>query len=183
MRLKTLRFFYKSLYGRFERKIDRRLAYAIWMEDEVMVEDALKNGANPNAKDFDGKPIAAIALTVERKHCMPALLAAGLQVEDLSKWKTLIHSVASEGHPALLAWCIGIGVDVNARDSQGMTALMYAAQFGDEECCKLLLDAGASPGLKCPDKKTASDYAEGMCMTENAEIIRAAVKRRGGNGK
>jgi ankyrin repeat protein len=37
------------------------------------------------------------------------------------------------------------GADVNARDTKGATALMYAAIYGDLDCVKLLLEKGADP--------------------------------------
>ncbi|GAB4176568.1 MAG: hypothetical protein Kow0020_12480 [Wenzhouxiangellaceae bacterium] len=178
MRLRTLKFFYGRIFGIYERKIDRRLAYAIWKEDAEMVRQALDEGANPNAKNIHGEPLAALCLTATRRHCLPLLVDAGLRIDDVSEWTHVLHQAAGEGVPALLAWCIEIGIDVNARDTEGRTALMYAAQFGDEVCCRLLLDAGASPRLKCPEGRTAVDYAKRAGAIENEQIIRAAMKRR-----
>ena len=57
--------------------------------------------------------------------------------------------------------------DVNDTDS-GMTALMVAARNSTAEMVELLLDYGADKSMKCPDGKTAYDYA---VQSNNADVI------------
>ena len=54
------------------------------------------------------------------------------------------------------------GADVNAKDEDGMTALMYSV-WGDTpnvEVIGALLDAGAEIGMKDHEGKRAIDYAQ-----------------------
>jgi ankyrin repeat protein len=50
------------------------------------------------------------------------------------------------------------GADVNGRGEGGFTALHSAAQNGDEEFARLLLERGADPTLTTVDGKRAADY-------------------------
>jgi ankyrin repeat protein len=49
------------------------------------------------------------------------------------------------------------GADVNGRGEGGFTALHSAAQNGDEELARLLLERGADPSLATEDGKRAAD--------------------------
>merc|ERR1712216_268235 len=49
--------------------------------------------------------------------------------------------------------------DVNLTNSDGATALMFAADAGDEEICNLLLAAGADKSLKDEDGDVAAQWA------------------------
>jgi hypothetical protein len=56
----------------------------------------------------------------------------------------------------------------NLTDINGITALMYAAQFQNEKMIKLLLDHKANKNIKDKQGKTAFEYA---VMTKNELII------------
>nr|HAT8714641.1 ankyrin repeat domain-containing protein [Legionella jordanis] len=55
---------------------------------------------------------------------------------------------------------IQVGVELDAVDNKGQTALHYAASTGNKELIKMLLGHGASPDLIDLDNKTAKDYAD-----------------------
>ncbi|MGG4553828.1 ankyrin repeat domain-containing protein [Paenibacillus humicus] len=54
---------------------------------------------------------------------------------------------------------IDAGDDVNRTDSQGLTALMHAAMYGNNELVTVLLEAGADVNMKDTNGLTALDYA------------------------
>ena len=54
-----------------------------------------------------------------------------------------LHEAAAQGDLEELARLIEAGVDVNARDSEGTTALMLAQSGGHSGCAALLRAAGA----------------------------------------
>ena len=68
----------------------------------------------------------------------------------------LIIAAQKANNPEILKLIIEAGVDVNARNEDGETALM---EIMDEsvnlECVKVLLSSGADPNLKDEDGKTA----------------------------
>jgi ankyrin repeat protein len=73
---------------------------------------------------------------------------------------------------------IARGADVNAPDGAGYTPLQYAARldYGNAEIVKLLFAAGARPGGKDPDGRTALEEAEYF----HHELLAAAIRDRQG---
>ena len=61
--------------------------------------------------------------------------------------------------------------DVNMKDNDGNTALMYAVGREDYNTVKLLLDNGADVNMKNNDGDTALDYAKEYERTEIIELL------------
>ena len=79
-------------------------------------------------------------------------------------------SQSSEVAKVLLAH----GAEIDARMSEGATALHEAAQNGDAVSVRILLDAGADPSLKMPNGKTALDLARAAKHRDAARILQSA---------
>lgn len=84
---------------------------------------------------------------------------------------TLLHATASYNQQAVMEFLIGNGVDVQAADNDGDTALHYASNV---EAAKTLIDCGRSnPGLKNSEGKTAlqakQEELEEMMKDEEVE--------------
>ncbi|KAL6840426.1 hypothetical protein ACP4OV_030236 [Aristida adscensionis] len=62
------------------------------------------------------------------------------------QYHSVIHTIAALGYDWALKPLLTSGVPVNYRDSDGWTALHWAARFGREEMVAALLAAGAAPG-------------------------------------
>lgn len=61
----------------------------------------------------------------------------------LSGCMTPLQSAAWSGNTIEVQRLLDQGVDVNARDADGKTALMRAAEAGHTDCIRLLLERGA----------------------------------------
>ena len=64
---------------------------------------------------------------------------------------------------------IEAGADVNARDAEGMTPLMYAAKSGNIESVRILIESGADVTAQDSERRTPLSLA---AKRENAEIVR-----------
>ena len=78
------------------------------------------------------------------------------------------------------------GANPNAKDNNGMTALMWAAWFNrDPEAVSLLLGAGAETATKDDEGNTALDYARGKGNTAAVKALETAAggSSRSGSGE
>jgi len=86
------------------------------------------------------------------------MAAAGLgskEEDTVGRKKTELDSIDA------IKVCLEAGVDVNASDGRGQTALYGAALMGYDEVVTFLLAHGAKPGIKDQRGFTALDAAEG----------------------
>lgn len=67
---------------------------------------------------------------------------------------------------------IAQGVNLNAQDQRGWTALMHVGRKGRLEEAKLLLSAGADPSVKDREGRTAFLWAAWNCRSE---VVRALI--------
>jgi uncharacterized protein len=65
------------------------------------------------------------------------------------------------------------GVDANAVYRNDLTALMWAAGYGNNDAVKVLLDAGARVDLKDNRGKTAADIARERGYAETVTLLDA----------
>jgi len=76
--------------------------------------------------------------------------------------KTVLHIVATWPHIAVRKWIrmlLYYGVDVDAADHEGKTALMHAVDWGMYWPVRSLLENGANPNLKSKRNETALYFA------------------------
>src|SRR5579862_3503199 len=79
-----------------------------------------------------------------------------------------LRAAAARGDHIALERLLDAGVDVNARDEQGYTALMRAAYAGSLESVRLLLDRGASINSTTDTGETA---LMGAALGRNVEVV------------
>ena len=105
------------------------------------VRDALRNGANPNAKDRYGTALAHAARW-NTPEVVSILLKAGAEVGS-----DVMVSAGHNRYPEVVSILLKAGADVNAKTEGGWTALMSAASHSPE-IVSLLLAAGANVNAK-----------------------------------
>ena len=79
--------------------------------------------------------------------------------------------VAEIGDTDALAGILSRGVDINARNQHGVTALMRAAHYGHDRMVRMLLAHGADPNIPRNDKFTALALAAFFGHTETVRLL------------
>lgn len=91
------------------------------------------------------------------------LLEAGadpnLGDDDRNQAPLMVAIGASEQSRSICSLLIAAGANVNAQTTNGMTPLMWAAQFGKLEITEMLIQFGANISLKDIEEKNALNYA------------------------
>ena len=98
----------------------------------------------------------------------------------------MLHNAAQTGDIELLTATLAAGVNVNARDSRGRTALMHAVDKGYLLLVSALLEAQADVNVRAPDGATVLFMAAAHGHTEIIEVLMKAgadVSIRGPQGK
>ncbi|MCY4467937.1 MAG: SUMF1/EgtB/PvdO family nonheme iron enzyme [Thiotrichales bacterium] len=97
-----------------------------------------------------------------------------------------LHQAAQTGDIEVLKAALAAGVDVDARDGQGWTALMHAVNKGYPLLVEPLLAAGAGVDIRAPDGATALFMAAAHGHTEIVVLLMKAgadISIRGPKGK
>jgi len=113
--------------------------------DVTVMKLLLKHGADPNIPTFAG----TTAL----------MAAAGVN------W--VVDQTYDEGQAALLdavKLCVELGMDVNAINSMGLTAVHGAANRGSDDILKFLVSQGAKVDVKDKEGRTPLMWAEGVFL-------------------
>ena len=87
---------------------------------------------------------------------------------DLEYARMLLGGPGVDGEP----------IDVDARDTEGVTILMLASYYGHAEIVRLILDHGADPNLRDRRGRTALMRAESGGHTQ----VVAMLRQSGANG-
>lgn len=135
--------------------------------------------ADVNTKDSDGRTPLMISSTRFFYEEIRILLdaKADVQIKDKNGWNALMYASASVfrreeigAHgDGMIVWLkatqiieelILVGIDVNAQNNDGETALMLAIKSGNAHFAETLLAKGANPNIKNKKGKTANDYTD-----------------------
>ena len=128
----------------------------------------LKHKADPHIATFAGTT--------------PLMAAAGVN------W--VVNQTYDEGQPTLLEavkLCHELGMDVNATNSMGLTALMGAANRGSDSIIEFLVSKGARLDAKDKEGRSAYNWAEGIFLATHAPVPKptsmALIRKLAGSSK
>lgn len=140
--------------------------------DVRLIRLLLKNGARVNAHTPDGW--TALTLARGKPQLVSIFLRAGSTVDVLT---LTVAACGRETTPASIGALLDTGINVNARDSSGRTALFCAA-LNKVELVRYLLKRGADARMKDNDGRTilavARDGGSRRLSPELVELLKKA---------
>ncbi|MHB1358232.1 MAG: ankyrin repeat domain-containing protein [Rhodocyclaceae bacterium] len=164
------------------------LMIGAWEGNIPLMELFIDRGADLHRANRHGETALMLAAWKGQRAALQWLLERGAQANRANRvereW-TALHYAAFAGHAELTERLLAAGADVNARSTNGSTAVMMAAREGHEVIAQRLMTAGANPAMKNDFADDAVSWAmrqghyriaQTFTSAENfAELARAAV--------
>ncbi len=145
------------------------LMYAAKEGHNDIVQILIEAGADINAKSYWGFTPLLVASEHAHHEVVKTLLAAGSNALETCQWKvvgtTAFHLLGNDTvskNKSIVETAkllIDAGVDINAQNEAGKTALMDASVNGHTSLVEFLLQSGADINITDKNEKTALDYA------------------------
>jgi ankyrin repeat protein len=145
---------------------------------EVLVDWPKTNVEWRSPKDESPLMIASLK---GHKELVRKLIARDADVNKPG-WAPL-HYAATGGHLDIMQLLLDENAYIDAESPNKTTPLMMAAQYGSAQAVKLLLEAGADPGLRNELGLSAVEFAQKANRRDAAEIIAASIRGRQPKGK
>ncbi|MEV5970785.1 ankyrin repeat domain-containing protein [Streptomyces sp. NPDC051921] len=130
-----------------------KLFDALWTGDDDGVVRALREGADPEARD-DGETALYRAAVGNRPVAVRVLLAAGADPARASgedDGDLPLCGAACGGHTEVVRALLAAGAEPDQPEAYGFTALAWAVRLGHTGVARELLEAGAVPDRPGPD--------------------------------
>ena len=142
-----------------------------------------KAGAEVNATDKSGTSALSAAMAEDEIDKARFLLEHGAdpkslrnQGPELLRAARLFHdrTISPEDHAFLVELLAGLTADINRRDADGMTALMWVAAADNQAALKAILKHGPDLQGRSPDGRTALMWAAGSHAVASMQTLRDA---------
>jgi hypothetical protein len=140
-------------------RIGTGLMIAAWRGDIPMMDLLLARGADVNKANALGERALMHAAWRGHADAVKWLVARGARINsDPMRWSAL-HYAAFAGHGKVAILLLDLGADIDARSTNGSSALMMAVYEGHEQLVRQLLARGADRSLKNDRDEGAADWA------------------------
>jgi len=117
--------------------------------DVKCVEQLLKRGSNPNARDKDSYTPLHHAAARGHVEVVKLLLKHGAEINARNMDEnTPLHKTAIWGHPHIAEMLLERGAELHAKNKHGSTPLHEAAIWGRPRVAEVLLRHGADPNAR-----------------------------------
>jgi ankyrin repeat protein len=153
------------------------LHWAAARGDEKSVELLLRYGANPNTPDRIVQGPLRSSLKATEPGVLKLLIEYGANLMQVDHWEqTCLQAAMYYTDPvAFGAPLIMGGIDVNAQDFRGNTALLEAVRMGHADAVDLLVDNGADVNIQ--DQSGINAFMEAVARNKNAMATKLLQSR------
>ncbi|AVP87781.1 hypothetical protein phytr_8490 [Candidatus Phycorickettsia trachydisci] len=140
-----------------------------------VVQILLQAKANINATDKKGQTPLIHAVKRDNLLISQILLNnnADISVQDLQGRDALRHAIINNASSDLVRLLINNGADINSSDSKGITPLILATQYDNDQAVELLIDRGADVSAKDHVFQSALCYA---ALNNNLDILKSLLR-------
>lgn len=161
-----------------QEQLDKALIHAVIYSDIDGVRNALKKGANVEARDDTSWTPLHLAAVRKRQDIIEVLLEHGADIHAPAYDGLIpLHVAARSNIPANISLFVEKGANINMQGHEGETPLHLAIRYCCEESAHLLLELGAKPHLQDKDGMTPYQNREKIVRNEDARAIQSALSR------
>ena len=167
-----------ALSSEAQARLDQELIAAAKANNAALVRELIGRGGNVNAKDAIQDSAFLYAGAEGFNEVLQLTLAAGADVASTNRFGgTALIPASEHGHVETVRILLAAGVPVNHVNNLGWTALQEAILLNDggprqQDVVRQLLDAGADPGIRDLQGRTALENAERLGFSAIAGLIR-----------
>jgi hypothetical protein len=129
-------------------RIGTGLMIAAWEGNIEMMELFVARGASVNRANRNEETALMLAAWRGHADAVRWLLDRGARIDRPGLAWSALHYAVFNGHDTVARLLIERGANVNARSTNGSSALMMAAREGKDKVAKLLIERGADPNIR-----------------------------------
>lgn len=161
-------------------RLDQDLIRAVKRNDPAEVKRLIEQGGDVNAKDSIQDSAFLYAGAEGFNDVLRLTLAAGADVRSVNRFGgTALIPACEHGHVETIRILLAAGVPVNHVNRLGWTGMQEAILLNtggprQQEAVRVLLAAGADPGIRDPQGRTALDNARRMGFAEIVRILESS---------
>jgi ankyrin repeat protein len=164
----------KSKHTIDEKDTDGRTAlhWAAGRGDDQAVNLLLQYGASTNAPDRIGQGPLRSSLKASGPECLKLLIQSGADVMQVDHWEQtcLLAAMYYDDPVGFGLPLIEAGIELNAKDFLGNTAILEAVRLGHSDAVEMLVDHGADVNLQ--NQHGASPLLEAIARNRNSMILK-----------
>ena len=140
-------------------RIGTGLMIGAWRGDLPMMELLVSRGADVNKANALGERALMHAAWRGHVNAVKWLVAKGARIDSAPMQWSPLHYAAFAGHDRVAILLLDLGANINARSTNGSSALMMAVYEGHEQVVRRLLARGADRSLKNDRGEGAVEWA------------------------
>lgn len=164
----------QSRYGNDPELAIRAIKCCLYFDYEVGLQDTLRGQNLRSFKISETTPVGTAAKYGALK-CIPVLIDNGFPIDERDKEGRTAMCLAALGGSKIIRDLAKRGLAVNVKDNAGRSPLHYAANKGDAEALRTLLELKADPHALDNRARTAIFYARNIKSAEALLRVKARL--------
>ncbi|MBN1799043.1 MAG: ankyrin repeat domain-containing protein [Spirochaetales bacterium] len=169
-----------DLQGKTQEEITAILFQAVEQEDSSLLSQLIVAGVDVNSKDDSGMAPVILAASAGNREIVQQLIDAGADInsQEESEGFTACSMAVFLEDIGMLQFLLELGANPNIMNKQHKTPLFIAAESGQTEIVKILIQAGADPhfiNTRAYNQASNTNILIAAVMSDNPETVQLII--------